>query len=190
MRITHGVGKCAAVWLIGGCSRCEQGSSQIPSRASRTCAGGHSRLTILTPDALELARRPLVDVIEKVKAERRTQAWAHDQRRSAVATDVAMRERNAAAADAGQPPEHHFSKLYLPHEGMFCEPPADLQLGTRLPVRACLPPVAAAAPTAALQRSRVSKLSLASPCTDRKATAQAREGQTTKKARQCAAEAL
>lgn len=118
-----------------------------------------------------------MDVIEKVKAERRTQAWAHDQRRSAVATDAAMRERNAAATDAGQPQEHHFSKLYLPHKGMFCEPPADLQLGTRLPVRACLPPVAAAAAaTAALQRSRVFKLSLASPCTDNKATAQAREG--------------
>lgn len=76
----------------------------------------------------------------KVRAERRVRAWGADQRRALVAEDAAMRMRNAGAADASQR-EHHFSKLYLPHAGMFCEPPQDLQLGTRLPVRAAVPAV-------------------------------------------------
>ena len=77
-----------------------------------------------------------------MKAERRAQAWGADQRRALVAADAAMRERNAAAGE-GAAQEYHFSKLYLPHKGMFCEPDVDLQLGTRLPVRSklfCLAP--------------------------------------------------
>lgn len=50
-----------------------------------------------------------------------------------MSADAAMRARNSEAADPADR-EHHFAKLYLPHKGMFCEQPEDLQLGTRLPV--------------------------------------------------------
>jgi hypothetical protein len=78
--------------------------------------------------------RSLGDVGEKVKAERRVHEWGADQRRVLVAADTEMRARNAQASEP-RDREHHFSKLYLPHKGMFCELPHDLQLGTRLPVR-------------------------------------------------------
>jgi hypothetical protein len=35
--------------------------------------------------------------------------------------------------------ELFWRSLYLPEQGMFCAAPADLQLGTRLPVRPCSP---------------------------------------------------
>lgn len=100
-------------------------------RGSATVLGDAASETelFLTDDLLT---RPLGDVMGKVRAERRLRAWGADQRRVLVAEEAAMRRRNAEAANASQR-EHHFSKLYLPHKGMFCEPPRDLELGTRLP---------------------------------------------------------
>lgn len=72
-----------------------------------------------------------------VQAERRVQEWGVDQRRVSVAADAEMRAHNAQAPEP-KDHRHHFSKLYLPHKGMFCEPPRDLQLGSRLPVRLTL----------------------------------------------------
>jgi hypothetical protein len=92
---------------------------------ARSCADGR------------LLCRPLGDVAEKVQAERRVQEWGVDQRRVSVAADAEMRAHNAQAADP-KDHRHHFSKLYLPRKGMFCEPPRDLQLGSRLPVRLTL----------------------------------------------------
>ena len=76
-------------------------------------------------------------MVDKVVAERRVRSWGADHRRAHHAADRAVREANIAAAAAGETAklQHHYSKLYLPHRGMFCEPPADLQLGTRLAVR-------------------------------------------------------
>jgi len=65
--------------------------------------------------------------------------------REAVAAP-ARRPPTAEAAAAGQPAQFIFRSLYLPEQGMFCQLPADLQLGTRLPVR---PPARPAAPAAA-----------------------------------------
>jgi hypothetical protein len=62
------------------------------------------------------------------------QEWGVDQRRVSVAADAELRAHNAQAPEP-KDQRHHFSKLYLPHKGMFCEPPQDLQLGSRLPVR-------------------------------------------------------
>lgn len=42
-------------------------------------------------------------------------------------------QRNEEAAKEGRPLELFWRRQYAPHEGMFCDPPADLQLGTRLP---------------------------------------------------------
>ena len=47
------------------------------------------------------------------------------------------RDPGADAAVAGQEGEKElfWRSLYLPEQGMFCAAPADLQLGSRLPVR-------------------------------------------------------
>ncbi len=73
---------------------------------------------------------------------RRERPWGADKRRAACAADAALAAKNAAAvaaaAESGEPVAglvHQYSKLYLPHHGMFADAPADLQLGTRLPVR-------------------------------------------------------
>ena len=86
--------------------------------------------------------RPLTDVVEAVEAVRRERPWGADKRRAACAADAALAAKNAAAvaaaAESGEPVAglvHQYSKLYLPHHGMFADAPADLQLGTRLPVR-------------------------------------------------------
>ncbi len=42
-------------------------------------------------------------------------------------------QRNEEAAKEGRPLELFWRRQYVPQEGMFRDPPADLQLGTRLP---------------------------------------------------------
>lgn len=42
-------------------------------------------------------------------------------------------QRNEAAAKEGRPLEYIWRRLYVPEKGMLCDPPKDLQLGTRLP---------------------------------------------------------
>lgn len=68
-------------------------------------------------------------------ARRLQRAWRGTDQAAAAAEDEALRARNAEAAAAGRAPEYVFRSLYLPEQGMFCQLPADLQLGTRLPVR-------------------------------------------------------
>ena len=43
--------------------------------------------------------------------------------------------KSAEQEDADKPVEYFFRSLYLPHQGMFCQLPKDLQLGQRLEVR-------------------------------------------------------
>jgi len=90
--------------------------------------------------------RPLAGAREAVAARRLPRAWRGPRPAAAAAEDEALRARNAEAAAAGQPAQFIFRSLYLPEQGMFCQLPADLQLGTRLPVR---PPARPAAPAAA-----------------------------------------
>ena len=42
-------------------------------------------------------------------------------------------QRNEAAAKEGGPLEYFWRRQYVPEKGMYCDPPLDLQLGTRLP---------------------------------------------------------
>lgn len=42
-------------------------------------------------------------------------------------------QRNEEAAKEGRPLELFWRRQYVPTEGMFCDPPADLRLGERLP---------------------------------------------------------
>ena len=76
-----------------------------------------------------------------VPATRRDVRWGAHERRSEYAAAVSLAATNATAvrnAEAsGEAPavQHIYSKLYLPRNGMFADVPADLHLGTRLPVR-------------------------------------------------------
>jgi hypothetical protein len=79
--------------------------------------------------------RPLAGAREAVAARRLARAWRGTDQAAAAAEDEALRARNAEAAAAGQPAQFIFRSLYLPEQGMFCQLPSDLQLGTRLPVR-------------------------------------------------------
>jgi len=79
--------------------------------------------------------RPLAGARAAVAARRLARAWRGTDQAAAAAEDEALRARNAEAAAAGQPAQFIFRSLYLPEQGMFCQLPADLQLGTRLPVR-------------------------------------------------------
>ena len=72
---------------------------------------------------------------QRLKAERLLRGWGLADRRSHMEEDAARRERNAAAAAASLPLEYVYRSLYLPEQGMFCELPEDLQLGTLLEVR-------------------------------------------------------
>ena len=42
-------------------------------------------------------------------------------------------QRNEEAAKEGAPLQLFWRRQYVPTEGMFCDPPAEMQLGTRLP---------------------------------------------------------
>ena len=68
-------------------------------------------------------------------ARRLQRAWRGTDQMATAAEDEALRARNAEAAAAGGALEYIFRSLYLPEQGMFCQLPADLRLGTRLPVR-------------------------------------------------------
>jgi hypothetical protein len=42
-------------------------------------------------------------------------------------------QRNEQAAKEGTPLQLFWRRQYVPTEGMFCDPPTDMQLGTRMP---------------------------------------------------------
>lgn len=50
-------------------------------------------------------------------------------------TTLTCLQRNEEAAKEGRPLELFYRRQYVPTEGMFRDPPADLQLGTRIEVR-------------------------------------------------------
>ena len=71
-------------------------------------------------------------------AERMQRPWSLQERMQQYAADELRRQRNKAAAAEGRQPELFWRSLYLPEEGMFCEAPKDLQLGTHQKVCALL----------------------------------------------------
>ena len=84
------------------------------------------------------ACRPVRNIQAACNAERMQRPWSLQERMQQYAADELRRQRNTAAAAEGRQPELFWRSLYLPEEGMFCEAPKDLQLGTRQKVCALL----------------------------------------------------
>ena len=72
----------------------------------------------------------LQNIQGKANAVRLQRPWTLDQRKQYYAEDAARHEHNAAAAKEGRELQHFWRSLYRPDQGMFCQAPADLQLGT------------------------------------------------------------
>ena len=87
-----------------------------------------------------MARRPAQNITGKVNATHMKRDWSLEKRKAYQTEDAARRERNAAATAEAKPLEYFYRTLYLPKQGMFCQLPADLQLGSLQEV----PPNAAA----------------------------------------------
>jgi hypothetical protein len=78
--------------------------------------------------------------------------FAYHLRPRPFATLPPALQRNEEAAKEGRPLELFWRRQYVPREGMFRDPPADLQLGTRLPE---VGSAASAAPNPAAQHARL-----------------------------------
>jgi DNA (cytosine-5)-methyltransferase 1 len=81
----------------------------------------------------KLETRELSSVADKAAVRRLERVWDATKRQQQFAEDLALRQRNEEAAKEGRPLELFWRRQYVPQEGMFRDPPADLQLGTRLP---------------------------------------------------------
>jgi len=68
-------------------------------------------------------------VTSRLAATRQVRSWGLADRRAHITADLARLERNATAAAASQPLEYFYRSLYLPEQGMFCQLPADFDLG-------------------------------------------------------------
>jgi len=68
-------------------------------------------------------------VASLLTATKQERSWGLADRRAHIAADVARLDRNAGAAAASQPLEYFYRSLYLPEQGMFCQLPADFNLG-------------------------------------------------------------
>ena len=73
---------------------------------------------------------PVQTIQDKVDAQRLTRPWSLSERRQHLADDEALRQHNADAKEQKKPLRYFWRSLYLPQQGMFCQAPADLQLGT------------------------------------------------------------
>ena len=105
---------------------------QLPCSASGACIA-HSRGLHKCA-----ACRPVRNIQAACNAERMQRPWSLQERMQQYAADELRRQRNKAAAAEGRQPELFWRSLYLPEQGMFCEAPKDLQLGTRQKVCALL----------------------------------------------------
>lgn len=77
-----------------------------------------------------------------VQAERLIRQWSVHLRLLQAVDDANMRVANEAAVAEGREPVLFYRSMHLPEKGMFCSLPADLRLGTPLPVRpfeTCVP---------------------------------------------------
>ena len=91
------------------------------------------------PPAL-LARRPLKDVAGIVHLTCASiKDWGPANRGTYVAQQQQLMDSYAASKDNRQPLQHFYRMEWVRAEGLFRDPPADLQLGTKLPVCCCHP---------------------------------------------------
>ena len=80
---------------------------------------------------LPLLCSPVQNIQAKVDAARLQRPWSLAHRRQQLAEDQALRQHNQSAKEQGSPQRFFWRSLYLPEQGMFCQAPRDLQLGTR-----------------------------------------------------------
>ena len=73
---------------------------------------------------------PVQNIQSKVDAPRLLRAWSLAERRQQLAEDEALHQHNQFAKEQGTPQRFFWRSLYLPEQGMFCQAPKDLQLGT------------------------------------------------------------
>lgn len=81
----------------------------------------------------QLETRELSTIADKANVRRLERAWDASNRKECFLADQELRQRNEEAAKEGRPLELFWRRQYVPQQGMFRDPPADLQLGTRLP---------------------------------------------------------
>ena len=74
----------------------------------------------------------MANVVGKWNAQRVQRAWQVGARLAHLADDQALQDRNKAAQEAGSQLEYMYRSQYLPEQGMFCQLPDDLRLGSRL----------------------------------------------------------
>ena len=74
----------------------------------------------------------------KLDAQRLQQPWTLAARSQNLADAASLQQHNAAAKEQGTPQRFFWRSLYLPEQGMFCQAPADMQLGTTQQVKAAL----------------------------------------------------
>lgn len=102
----------------------------------------HRQDAWLRARVLALCCSPVQTVQGRVDAQRLQRPWCLSHRRQQLAEAEALRQYNAEAKEQGRPLRHFWSSLYLPEQGMFCQAPADLQLGTpQKASRALVPPL-------------------------------------------------
>lgn len=73
---------------------------------------------------------PVQNIQSKVDAAGLQRPWSLAERRQQLAEDEALRQHNQAAKEQATPQRFFWRSLYLPQQGMFCQAPRDLQLGT------------------------------------------------------------
>lgn len=78
---------------------------------------------------LFLACSSMQNIRGKLDAQQLQQPWALSPRSQILADAASLQQHNAAAKEQGTPQRFFWRSLYLPEQGMFCQAPADMQLG-------------------------------------------------------------
>lgn len=74
----------------------------------------------------------------KLDAQRLQQPWTLTACSQTLADADKLQKHNAAAKEQGTSQQYFWRSLYLPEQGMFCQAPANMQLGTIQQVSATL----------------------------------------------------
>ena len=87
----------------------------------------------------EKACSPAESVEAKLDVTTLRRGWKLEDRRAHLAEDQERQAYNQAAAAEGRPLKYILRTLYLPQQGMFCRLPAELKLGSQIPVILIVP---------------------------------------------------
>ena len=100
-----------------------------------TATGSKEREAFQNTQALLVLCSPVQNIQSKVDAPCLQRPWSLADRRQQLAEDEALQQYNQSAKEHGTSRRFFWRSLYLPEQGMFCQAPKDLQLGTRQKVR-------------------------------------------------------